>query len=300
MSQQLTVIKEFKNALCSDKAQEGFGAQLPSDVPVDKFTAVVIRAVQEDPDLLKADRTSLFLACQRAAQDGLIPDKREGALVVYSTKQGDQWIKKVQWQAMIGGLRKRLAKNGFDIRTEIVYEGDFFDHELGDNPAITHKRPHLDSDRGKIIRVYAIATHTETGTKYREVMSVDQINEIRAVAKSDKIWSKWFSEMARKTVARRLIKSLPITDEDSRLAGMIERDNESYDLTEHSGLSETAKAVQEAAREPAQAIEHKEQDLPPVQTQEQPPEAVQVESENPVPAEETSVPVSAGGMEPGF
>ncbi len=300
MSQKLTAIQKIKNALHSDAVQEGLAAQLPSDVPVDKFTAVVIRAIQEDPDLLQADKRSLLLACQRAAQDGLIPDKREGALVVYSTKQGDQWIKKVQWQAMIGGLRKRLAKNGFDIRAEVVHEGDFFDQDLGDNPTITHKPPPLDSKRGNIIGAYAIATHAETGTRYREVMSIDQINEIRAVARSDKIWSKWFAEMARKTAARRLIKMLPITDEDARLAGMIERDNESYDLTKHSGLSETAKAVQEAAREPAQAIEHKEQDLPPVQTQEQPPEAVQVESENPGPAEEANVPVSEGGMEPGF
>ena len=110
MNQQLSIVEQFKTTLYGDAVQSGFGAVLPDDVDSERFTAVVIRAVQEDPDLLAADRKSLFLSCQRAAQDGLIPDKREGALVVYSTKVNDQWIKKVQWQPMIGGI---MSGEGF-------------------------------------------------------------------------------------------------------------------------------------------------------------------------------------------
>lgn len=301
MSKQMSVIQEFKTAMTCKKAQTSFAAQLPSDVPVDKFTAVVIRAVQEDPDLLRADRTSLFLACQRAAQDGLIPDKREGALVVYNTKINDQWVQKVQWQIMIGGIRKRLANNGFDIRAEVVYEADFFDQELGDEPKITHKPPQPGSERGKVTCAYAIATHLETGRKYREVMSIDQLDKVRSVAKSDRVWKQWDTEMMRKTVARRLAKFLPMTDSDDRLAAMIERDNENFDLEKTTGPSSTAKAVQEAAKQPAKAIESKDQDLPPAEAQEQPPEAVAVETENPSPDVQTEpVAVAEGGMSPGF
>ena len=289
--QELSVIDQFKHNLTSDKAQKGFTSQLPSDVPVDKFTAVVIRAVQEDPDLLKADRTSLFLACQRAAQDGLIPDKREGALVVFSVKSGDQWVKAVQWQPMIGGLRKRLAKCGFDLRAEVVYENDFFNQELGDDPTITHTRPALGESRGEIIGAYAIATHLQTGEKWREVMDIAALNEVRAVAKSANIWNKWPVEMYRKTVARKLYKYLPIVEEDERLSGLIQRDNENFDM-EPASSSPKARDIQAAARkQTGNVIEHEAE-----------PEVF--ESENPAPDEEmhpAPAPVpQAAAVDPGF
>lgn len=320
-SQQLTPMQTFQKSLNLKKTQEGFSKMLPSDVPVDKFTAVVVRAVQEDPAILNADRPSLFLACQRAAQDGLIPDKREGALVVYSVNTGTYndpiWTKKVQWQIMIGGMRKRLAVNGFDLRTELVYENDTFSQDLGDNPEILHKPAQLGENRGKVIGAYAIATHIATGEKYREVMSIDDLNHIRSLAKSDKIWKTHEKEMQRKTVGRRLVKFLPITDVDDRMNTMMDNDNEHFDLAKKPGASDMAKRVQEVVRED-NVIEHDDGPGPaetepaPAKTVKQvPPEKVVTETENPAPsetenpapAEETEpVPVSSQqeGMEPGF
>ena len=308
-NKQLTPMDNFRKSLDLKKTQDGFKKMLPSDVPVDKFTAVIVRAVQEDPKILEADRTSLFLACQRAAQDGLIPDKREGALVVYSVNTGSYndpiWIKKVQWQIMIGGMRKRLAVNGFDLRTELVYEHDEFSQDLGDNPIITHKPAQLGTDRGKVIGAYAIATHVSTGEKYREVMSIDDLNHIREMAKSDKIWKTHEKEMQRKTVGRRLVKFLPITDSDDRLNSMMDNDNEHFDLDAKPGPSETAKRVQEATRNTKQ-VEQKKPDLKPVQEKE-PPAKVAVETENPEPIESTAevvqtepVPGPQEGLDPGF
>lgn len=236
---------KFAQVIKSEEYQAKFAAMLPSDVSPDRFTAVVLRAVQEDPNLLKpeTDKASLFLACQRAAQDGLLPDKREGALVMYGNK--------VQWQPMIGGLRKRLAEAGFDLRAEVVYENDAFDYELGDDPRITHKAPPLGQDRGKVIGAYAIATNLETGDKYREVMDVAALDAVAAVSRAGNSgpWKGPFKpEMQRKTVARRLIKSLPI--DDRRLADVIARDNEQYAF-DHVGRPEpsvAAQRVQAAAR----------------------------------------------------
>lgn len=222
--------------------QDKFASMLPPDVDLGRFTSVVLRAVQEDPKLLDptTDKPSLFLACQRAAQDGLLPDKREGALVMYGNK--------VQWQPMIGGLRKKLAEAGFDLRAEIVYENDLFDYDLGDNPGITHKAPPLGQDRGKVIGAYAIATNLETGSKYREVMDVAALDAVAAVSRSGSSgpWKGPFkTEMQRKTVARRLIKSLPI--DDRSLKDLIERDNEQYAVS-LPAQSSAAKAVQDAVR----------------------------------------------------
>lgn len=233
---------KFVATLQSPDYQQKFKAMLPTDVPVDRFTNVIIRAVQENPDLMKpsTDKASLFLACQRAAQDGLIPDGKEGALVMYGQR--------VQWQPMIGGLRKNLARAGFDLRTGTVYEHDEFDYELGDEPRITHKPPKLGQDRGKVIGFYAIATGPD-GEKYRDVMSKADVDYVKSKAKSGNVWSSWYNAMGEKTVGRRLVKQLPIVQEDERLREMLKNDDENFDLDRQPApqRSSVAERVQAAA-----------------------------------------------------
>lgn len=239
----------------SETNQQRIKRFLPKDVSPDTFTAVVLRAVQEDPSLLAVDdKTSLFLACQRAAQDGLMPDKKEGALVVYKVKDGDRYLTKVQWQPMIHGLRKKLANHGFDMRAEIVYENDTFDYDLGDDPKISHKRPPLGQERGNIIGAYAIATESSTGRKYREVMTVQELDAVAATSKAKfGPWSGPFKpEMYRKTVAKRLYKQLPLIATD--MLELIDRDNEQFTfdtLHDTPAASEAATSVQSKVRSKA-------------------------------------------------
>ena len=67
-----------------------FQQALPPDVSVDQFTRVVLTALQQKPDLMMTeDKQSLYNACVQAAQDGLMPDGKEGALVPFG--QGIKW-----------------------------------------------------------------------------------------------------------------------------------------------------------------------------------------------------------------
>lgn len=262
-NQQMTAAKrDFVEQIRSPDQQTKLATYLPMDISAARFTEVVVWAVQQNPDLVKptTDKTSLFLACQRAAQDGLLPDGREGALVMYSGK--------VQWQPMIRGLRKRLADANFDIRAECVYDGDEFDYQLGDEPFINHKAPRLGSGvkRGDVIGAYAIATNLNTGEKYREVMDIDQLNAVAAVSRSGTggPWKGPFkTEMYRKTVAKRLIKSLPIGD-NRRLQELIDRDNEDYDLDRAAKPSPSATAAA------VQAVVRGERQAPPAQPEREP------------------------------
>ena len=245
MNQEMTVVDLFKRQITSQNVHDNLRSFLPSgkegDAMMQKFTAVTIRAVQEKPELLAADRKSLFLACQRATQDGLMPDNREGALVMFGNK--------VQWQPMIYGIRKKLTQAGFDLRAEIVYENDFFEIELGDEPGLTHK-PMAFGKRGEIIGAYAIATDLKTGDKYRETMDIAELEKVRLSSrgKDSPAWSTWTTEMYRKTVAKRLKKYLPISDDT--LLDMIDRDNEEYDMDAFPGKepSSVARKVQDAVR----------------------------------------------------
>jgi recombination protein RecT len=198
-----------------------FQAALPAHIPVERFARVVMTAIQNNGDLLSCSRKSLFNAAMKAAQDGLLPDGREGAMVPYKGQ--------VTWMPMVGGIRKKVRNSG-EIATwdvHAVFENDAFEYELGDEPFIRHK-PAL-ANRGKLIAVYSIAT-LKSGEKSRDVMSVEDVEKIRSksLAKNGP-WSDpiFYPEMAKKTVARRHSKVLPMS---SDLDDLIRRDDHLYDI----------------------------------------------------------------------
>src|SRR5262245_31940685 len=113
-------VAEIRHQL--DGMEQQFRSALPAHIPVERFSRVVMTAIQNNGDLVsKVDRRSLWNAAMRAAQDGLLPDGREGAIVVYGSQ--------AQWMPMIGGLRKKVRNSG-EIATwevQVVHENDDFD-----------------------------------------------------------------------------------------------------------------------------------------------------------------------------
>jgi phage RecT family recombinase len=207
-----------------ERMGDQFRAALPAHIPVERFQRVIMTALQNNPDLIKCERASLWNSAMKAAQDGLLPDGREGAIVPY---QG-----KAQWLPMIGGIRKKVRNSGelstWDVHA--VYEKDHFEFELGDSPFIRHK-PSLDADKGKLIAVYSVAT-LKGGEKSRDVMSVSDVEKIRAKSRAKAgPWSDptFYPEMAKKTVARRHSKVLPMS---SDLDDLIRRDDHFYEQGE--------------------------------------------------------------------
>jgi recombination protein RecT len=234
---QVSVIDTVYQAL--DHMQPKFKAALPTHIDPKKFTRVAITAIQNTPDLQDiakqspAARQSIYNACSRAAADGLMPDGREGAIVAFNRKIGEnKYEKHAQWMPMVEGLRKMVRNSGeiTNLSVQVVHENDHFDYQLGDQEFIVHK-PALTA-RGKIIGAYSIAT-LKDGEKSREFMDIDQINAIKERSKTSKFgpWVSDFSEMARKTVFRRHYKSLP---KSTDLDKVIEHDDDMSDLPQHS------------------------------------------------------------------
>ncbi|MDR7232785.1 recombination protein RecT [Caulobacter sp. BE264] len=273
------------------KMQDQFALALPDHVSPEKFVRVVVTAIQSNPDLQRADRDSILGAALKCAQDGLIPDGREAALVVYSGK--------AQYMPMIAGILAKVRRSGemSTIGAHVVYENDAFTYVLGDEERIEHS-PAL-TNRGKPIAAYAIAK-TKDGGLYREVMSVDQINQVRNVSKAKNAgpWSQWWDEMARKTVLRRLSKRLPMSTD---LQQIFDRDNDHYDLRAQSqgeatlrrlhadfddpappAIDDTANTVTDATFEDAPASDAADDDFPgdkPAQQAEQPRQEAQKPAE---------------------
>ncbi|TDX61966.1 recombination protein RecT [Methylosinus sp. sav-2] len=211
-------VADFKSQVMNRESE--FRMALPAHIPVERFMRVINTAVTGNPDLLGADRVSLFQSAMKAAQDGLLPDGRDGALVIFKNK--------VQWMPMIGGILKKVRNSGelLSISAYVAYSNDEFEYSLGDEEKITH-RPALD-DRGRPRLVYAIAK-TKDGGIYREVMTVTEVERVRSVSRAGGSgpWKDWWDEMARKTVLRRLSKRLPMS---SDLDDLVRRDDELYEF----------------------------------------------------------------------
>lgn len=181
-------------------------AALPAHVTPEKFSRVAMTAIQNNPALQNADRRSLFGAVVRLAQDGLLPDGREAALVLFGGK--------AQAMPMIAGILKKIRQSGevAKISAQVVYENDHFVVSYGFDEDVEHSPPALNKPRGEAIGAYATAV-LKDGSRLLEVMSLEEIEKVRAVSRSGNNgpWKTWWGEMARKTVMRRLSKRLPMS-----------------------------------------------------------------------------------------
>lgn len=204
---------------------------LPSHIKPERFERVVMTAVNNNPSLLSADRRSFFNACTKAANDGLLPDGREGALVIFKGI--------VQWMPMVFGLIKLIRQSGEidSVGARIVYQKEI-DEQSPSHP--TRKRfefivedgkeklfhdPMLWGERGEKVLVYGYARFKDTGhVEYMPLHRKDVEKRKNASRTSGAgPWKDWEDEMWLKTAIRALAKRLPLSAD---VLSRIERDDE--------------------------------------------------------------------------
>jgi recombination protein RecT len=182
-------------------------ASLPSDIKPERFIRALITAAQVNPDLLATNFQSLWIACMRACRDGLLPDGVEGAIVPYKEK--------ATWIPMYRGLLKKAAPSMRWITTNVVYQGEPFEHWVDEHGEHLKHTPGDTFDESKIVRVYAMG-QTKDGGTYVAVLSLAEIDKIRKssrTTRTDTPWFAWLTEMMKKTALRRLHKLLPVAVE---------------------------------------------------------------------------------------
>jgi recombination protein RecT len=192
-----------------DEFKSQVALALPEGIAPERFVRLTITALMQNPSIAEADPDTIFAALLRSAQDGLVPDGREAALVVYSGK--------AQYLPMIGGFRKIAAEHGWALQTAVVREGDLFEHEQGLEPVLRHAQA-TPAKRGDIIAAYCVARH-RNGEKLVEVMQIDELNKIRSKSKKANSgpWSEWEDRMYEKTVGKRTFAKLPLYGTDQEL-----------------------------------------------------------------------------------
>lgn len=207
--QQVTIAKVIGNITeYLENRPKGYYDKLPSHLPPERFKTAVKLSLNRDQGFVNVDRDSLLTAIAAAANDGLLPDGREGAFVRFKNA--------CQWMPMIAGIVKKARQSGdvLELYAEVVFANDEFDYALGDQPYIQHKPAKFGEPRGEAIGCYAICKMTNGGIE-REVMEAAQIKAVEAVSRSNKgPWKGNFKfEMWRKTVLRRLSKRLPLSSD---------------------------------------------------------------------------------------
>jgi len=255
---QLQSIDDLPMARAIGELKEKFAAALPKDIPVERFMRVALLALTDAKVASAAassvhGRRSVYDALLRAATDGLLVDKREAALVTYSTKikvpndnggVAEKWFDLVQFQPMVAGIRKKARNSGeiSDIICQCVYALDVCEIDFNkpaDQAPVTHKIDPRQADRGAFLGAYAYLRLKDGTYSQPEWMSKAQIDRIMQRTKSQKdgeIFGPWktdYDEMARKTVIKRASKSWPSSsDRDGRLIeDLIRVDDNLIDLT---------------------------------------------------------------------
>ena len=229
---QVAVIQQFQQEMQNQSAE--LAVILPDHLSVERFMKTTTMAVQNNPELLNADRQSLFNSLLRCAGDGLVPDNREAALVEFKanlgTKEAPNWGKKIQYMPMVDGVLKRARQSGEVslITARAVYQNDQFDYWVDEHGEHINHRPLFTGERGPMILVYAMAK-MKTGDVVIEPMTMEDIERVKASSKTSAFgpWKDWFDRMALKSALHRLARRLP---NSSEIMEMLSNDNWMYEM----------------------------------------------------------------------
>jgi recombination protein RecT len=171
----------------------------------DKFISVLTTSARINPKLQACRWESMWLACMKACRNNLLPDGVEGAIVPYKDE--------ATWIPMYRGLLKLFRQSGECkwITANVVRKNEVFEHWIDQTGEHFKHIPGTSDNVSPVERVYAAAL-TKDDAFYVAVLSMAEINKIRAMSRAsreDSPWQQWTDEMMKKTALRRLSKLLP-------------------------------------------------------------------------------------------
>lgn len=226
---KLTRMDEVCQIIAKKEAE--YRKALPKQILSAKFIRTAETYLRLHPSLMECQIVTLYAAIQEAAQDGLLIDGRDGALIPFKGR--------VKWVPMVGGICKRARNSGEikSIAANVVYKNDEYDHWIDETGEHFKHRPGT-GERGKAMLTYAFC-QTKDGGVYFEEISEEEMGKIEKMAQaSDSPWNGAFKdEMKKKSALRRLLKYRVPSSSD--LDKMIRSDDEIYDAPVATKPAET-------------------------------------------------------------
>jgi recombination protein RecT len=169
-------------------------------------------------------------ALVQSAQLGLEVGSGLGLAYLLPFRNGKTGEKDCQLIIGFRGLLELIKRSGLvrRVSAHVVYAGDTFDYAFGSSEYIKHV-PCGEAVAAKITHAYAVAEYKD-GSLQMEVMTKKEVDAIRDRGRRNPVWDSDYSEMARKTLVRRIAKYLPLSP-DVADAMTIEHDNDSSFVT---------------------------------------------------------------------
>lgn len=231
----------MSTAIITQQEMEPIKARMSSLLDADtvqREVSFAMQAINGSAGLQKCSKESLQKAVFNIALTGLSlnPVTKLAYLIPRWSAGGMQAVLEPSYQGLI-----RLLTDTGSIRSiyaHPVYDGDEFEVQYGTTAELIHK-PKFKSKT--MTHVYAVATLSD-GAKQFEVMTAEEVNEIRERSESYKAftagkvksctWESDYGEMARKTVIKRIFKYLPKSEVFNRAAEAIAIADSDYTISD--------------------------------------------------------------------
>lgn len=214
-----------------------FAEVLPPGITPERLIRMTLIAVSRNPEIGNCTRDSVLVAVMQIASWGL-EIGRTAHLVPYgkTCTAIPDYKGLVQMAIQSDSIAKADAR--------IVRATDAFEVEYGLTERCEH-RPVIGSAE-PVKAVYAVVKLMNGEQKF-EVMAFDEVEAIRQRSKSGNNgpWKTDWSEMAKKTVVKRLLKMIPLS---AKVADAIEADNLEYERSEIPPEEPISKATTGTAR----------------------------------------------------
>lgn len=207
------------------KVRELFGAfrseiahALPRHLTADRMIELLMLNVRQTPKLLECDQSSLIGAVLECVRLGLEPGDHRGLAYLIPFHNSKRGVTEVQFVAGYRGLIDLAYRSGriakIDVRA--VFDGDDFRYAYGLDPVLQHVPSSADDDPAKLTHVYAIVK-IKGGDAVFDVLGRERVEQIRRCSRSGQSpsspWNTHFTAMAKKTVIRQLLKTVPCSAE---------------------------------------------------------------------------------------
>lgn len=215
---------------------------------IEKEASFALQIINRDPQLQQCTQNSILAAIVNVANIGLTLNPAANECCIVARWNNKSKVKEAVLEPMYQGLARLAMREGVvkQLNCQVVYKNDEISVDAADNirPVIHNINTFL--DRGEMVGVYCISTDLD-GLRQVELMSVTQVDAIRDEAdaykafKAGKIsstpWSTSYTEMARKTVLKRLFKYLNRKGDESQLSEALALSNRNYGLVEQWQLN---------------------------------------------------------------
>ena len=200
------------------KSWPRISAVMPKHMSSERMFQLAMSCYNQTPKLNQCSPQSVLSCLMKCSALGLEPSAVDGLGRAYILPFFNKNTGSYEATFLIGykgeiDLARRSGQIK-DISARVVREGDEFEYEYGLTECLRHVPSTEPIDGRPITHVYMVA-HFKDGGHYIDVMSKEEVEEVRKRSKSPNNgpWKSDWPAMARKTVIRRAFPYLPVSVE---------------------------------------------------------------------------------------